>query len=300
MKDYLWEKKGEGDAETKQLEGLLGAARFSGMELPPAPPRRRRLSWRRLAVAGAGLAAAAAVAFFFEPRGAYFEVHNAKGEAARLYVAKWFETGVNERAEIRVAQIGKVELQPQSRVRLLRTDAQQHRLELTRGSLHAKVLAPPRLFVVETPSATAVDLGCEYDLTIEPGGGTRLQVRTGWVELEGAGKRSLVPAGMECLTRPGKGPGTPIDDDAPAELRAALTRFDDGEASAIDDVLSRVGDDDAVTLWHLLARVQEAKREAVYARLDALVPAPGDKARILALDKVALDAWWEAITDADE
>lgn len=66
MSDYLWDKTGEADEETRRLEELLGGFKFQPrpLELPELPARNFRaartrslLSWPRLAVA-ASLAAA--------------------------------------------------------------------------------------------------------------------------------------------------------------------------------------------------------------------------------------------------
>lgn len=66
MSDYLWDKTGEADDETKRLEELLGGLKFQPrpLELPALPARPLRAartlslpSWPRLAVA-ASLAAA--------------------------------------------------------------------------------------------------------------------------------------------------------------------------------------------------------------------------------------------------
>src|SRR5207248_1979033 len=79
----------------------------------------------------------------------------------------WLETDARSRAKVRVADIGWVDVEPRTRVRLVRASAAEHRLELSRGVLHAAVTAVPRLFVVDTPSAVAVDLGCAYTLEVD-------------------------------------------------------------------------------------------------------------------------------------
>ncbi len=284
-KEYLWDKKGEGDAETKQLEALLGQAAFKGGEFPERSRGARR--WPFLV---AGLAAAAAIAFALVPRGPFFEATG----GARLYAGRWFEPA--EATQVKVADIGVLDVQKGAKVRLVRTGAQEHRMELARGAVHARVDAPPRLFVIDTPTATAVDLGCEYDLVVAPDGAATLDVHTGWVSLEGQGKQSIVPAGMGAVTRSGSGPGMPVAAKASAELRAAVDRFDRGEAVAAEKILARAQLADAITVWHLLLRVPAAQREAVAARLDALVASPMDKAKAVALEKPALEAWWDAIT----
>lgn len=57
---------------------------------------------------------------------------------------------------------------------------------------------------------------------------------------------------------------------------------------------------DSLTLWHLLARTNDAERERVYERLAALVPPPPDITRegVMRLDKRMLDRWKESVDAA--
>src|SRR6185436_18785185 len=119
--------------------------------------------------------------------------------------------------------------------------------------LHAKVNAPPRLFVVDTPAAAAVDLGCEYDLAVEPSGATRLDVRTSEVSLEGAGVSSRVSAGAMCRTVKGQAPGVPRVAGASAEVTASLDAYERG--GSLEAVLAAARAEDAISLWNLLGRV---------------------------------------------
>src|SRR6185436_11506766 len=89
------------------------------------------------------------------------------GDAGKLGVGQWLETDATSRAKIDVATIGNVEIDPNSRVRLLQTNSEEHRLELQRGRLSAVISAPPKLFFVNTPSGVAEDLGCAYTLEVD-------------------------------------------------------------------------------------------------------------------------------------
>jgi hypothetical protein len=215
--------------------------------------------------------------------------------SGRLAVGEWLETDASSRAKISVADIGQVDIGPNSRVRLLGTRSTEHRLALQRGRLHAMIDAPPRLFIVETPSATAIDLGCSYTLEVDDAGSSRLHVTSGWVALELKGRESIVPAGAVCVTQPGKGPGTPYFDDASARFRDALTQLDfhQGGAKALNVVLAEAREYDTLTLWHLLSRVRGAERARVYERLAALISPPQAVTRegVLRLDKRMLDLW---------
>src|SRR5690606_16654393 len=108
---------------------------------------------------------------------------------------------------------------------------------------------------------------------------------------------TVVPAGAMCVSRPGKGPGTPFDEDAGAAFRAALYRFDfeDGGREAISEVLELARPDDAITLWLLLFRTDVADQDRLYERLTDLVPPPPGVTRegVLAGDVAMLDAWRE-------
>lgn len=208
------------------------------------------------------------------------------------------ETDATGHVRLAVGTIGEVEVAPRSRIRLLATRP-DHRLALDRGAITARIAAPPRLFVVETPSVTAVDLGCEYALRVEPDGGSLIHVTVGWVELWGGGARSIVPFDMSAHTRPGYAPGTPFADHASDALKGALYRFDFGHGgdSAAEEVARAAAPSDAVTLWHLLARTSGTTRAEVYRRLAALAPPPAGvtEARVMALDRTALDRWWDAL-----
>ncbi|HEX8920398.1 MAG TPA: zf-HC2 domain-containing protein, partial [Pyrinomonadaceae bacterium] len=63
----------------------------------------------------------------------------------RIAVGEWLVTDEQSRAKINVADIGQVDVGPNSRVRLVGTRSTEHRLALERGRLHAMISAPPRL-----------------------------------------------------------------------------------------------------------------------------------------------------------
>jgi hypothetical protein len=185
----------------------------------------------------------------------------------KMRLGEWLVTDDSSRAKVVVGAIGEVSLEPNSRLRLVGMAEKDHRLELARGTLSAMIWAPPRLFFVNTPSATAVDLGCAYTLTVDDDGNGELQVTTGFVALEDRGRESIIRTGMMCLTRRGIGPGTPFAVDAPAPLRAALARFDfesGAAAVALREVLVQARPDDSITLWHLLDRTTGSARAAVF------------------------------------
>jgi len=331
MTDPLYDPKGDrkgdrtgdnADPQLAELETLLGgyAHRAPLRELPP------RRTWRTPALVGAGAVAAAALAVLVLvrrggegletaetaecPSGGAGFAFDVTGGAARcaggvatrgaLPVGAWLETPGAAVADVRIADIGELTVLGGSRLRLVGTGAAEHRLELARGRVSARVTAPPRLFVVDTPVASAVDLGCAYDLSVDDDGRTRLHVTAGAVSLEGHGLVAYAPLGTEVVAAAGRGPGTPVAVDASPELVAAVARFDAGGAggaAALRPILALAGARDSFTLWNLLARTAAGDRAAVIARLDQISPRPAwvGADAVLAGETAAIEAWRVAI-----
>jgi anti-sigma factor ChrR (cupin superfamily) len=229
------------------------------------------------------------------------------GEQGRLAIGQWLVTDESSRAQISVGNIGEVKVEPNSRIGLVTAHGDEHRLSIPRGKMHAFIWAPPRQFYVDTPSAVAIDLGCSYTLEVNDGGQGLLQVTTGWVAFEWEGRETFVPAEAECVTRPRLGPGTPYFSDAPREFRDSLAQFDTAQlgdparASELEELLKRSRKKDAVTLWHLLTRANEAEVGRVYDRLARLIPPPKKVTRegILRGDRAMIDAWWDELELGD-
>jgi len=269
----------------------------------------RRSRYRLLVWAPLAAAAGVAAILLLTPRGETWTVQRVAGAprvndaplggSGTMRVGQVLETDDSSRATIAVGGIGRVDVQPGSRVRLVRAEATDHRLALAFGGIHAKVDAPPRLFFVDTPAGTAVDLGCEYVLETDSSGRGRLHVTGGYVEFAWSGARSIVPVDAYAETRAHRPPGLPYVSDAPAALVAALDSFAfaSGGALAVRAALGAARSEDAISLWHLLSRVDVSERGAVYDRLAILVPPPSGvtRAGALALDQKTLESYWGRI-----
>ena len=332
--EYLWDGSGAPDPELESLELLLGQFRYSG-RAPEFPERSRAFDWLRfrwrvpalaslallLAVAGvwlgkrrAGSPAAAALRTAPGPAWSVGRLEGSPeingermGEAGRLGVGQWLETDGTSRAVVNISSLGQVQVDPNTRLRFVAARSGGNRMALAHGTIHAMTWAAPGKFVVDTPSAIAVDLGCAYTLSVNEQGSGLLRVSFGWVGFKLNQRESFIPEGAVCATRPGVGPGTPYFEDAPKDFRAALERLDFGagdpsdRAAALRIVLNQARRRDALTLWHLLSRVQGFEKGAVYDRLATLVPPPRGvtKAGIVAGNQRLLDLWWNQLGYGD-
>jgi hypothetical protein len=333
---YLWDGSGPPDPEIQHLERALGRFRHN----PSAPlfPQIEASGWRsswwselgsntwlpRFAAALLIVSAMGSGWWLARSPNASRMAHDGwdvsvtsaspnsgngdtAGKSARLELGESLETDATSKASIAVAEIGRLEVEPVTRLRLLQSGAGRKRIALDRGTIHATIWAPPGQFVVDTPSAVAVDLGCMYTLHIDDSGSGILRTTLGWVGFHRNGRESFIPAGAACPTHIQSGPGTPYFEDASDAFRTALAQMDSVEVdrptrkSALASALREARARDAFTLWHLLPRVNGVERALVLDRLTALVAPPAGVTRegILGLDSAMLDSWWNAFDLGD-
>jgi len=275
--DYLWDRSGEPDPEIKRLEQFLSRYGDSG-----APLMHQRARWPYLAIAASVLVVCG---LWFARRGNTSEWRMA---GHQIETGRIVESGTDT-VKLEAGEIGQIDLEPHSRLELLRN----RHLALYRGTIHAFIWAPPERFQVETPSAKAVDLGCEYTLKVDPGGSGLLTVQMGWVAFQAGANESFIPAGAACRTLSPTGPGLPYFTDAPEPLQATIRQFDTGTVD-IAPLLAACRPRDALTLWHLILRTNGSNRRLAATRFAELVP--GVNAQQLAkADPAAIDAAWAAL-----
>jgi hypothetical protein len=336
--DYLWDRTGEPDLEIQGLEQVLEEFRATSVVPPLFPrldPATPRSSWwqaissnvwaPRFAAATLTLAAIT-IAFLLSSRapapsrdsnGWNVELTETQSDSSgttgnpkrktQLQIGEALETDRASKASVSVADIGRIELEPMTRLRLLQSAEGHKRVALDRGTIHATIWAPPGEFVMDTPSAVAVDLGCMYTLHVDETGAGLLRTTLGWVGFQSSGHESFIPAGAAVATYAHTGPGLPYFEDASEAFRSAISQFDsptepyEQRATALRVILSEARSRDGLTLWHLLSRVEERDRPSVYDRLDALVPPPHGvtRAGVLHLDRAMLDSWWNALDLGD-
>lgn len=338
--DYLWDGSGEPDPEIRRLEAALSGLRHNrpapvfpqaaNAVQPPVRGRWMRMCWwPSVAGVAAGILLIAALQVLLPAthppthppvtQAAGWDLTTVRttpsGEAQPIDArpgdilgnGRVLETDIRSHARLHSEEVGEINVEPGTKLRLLELGTDRARLALDRGTIHASIWAPAGKFVIDTPSAVAVDLGCTYTLHVDDSGNGLLRTTFGWVGFKLNGREAFIPAGAACATRPRTGPGTPYFEDASVAFRAALAKLDAENISpadrdeALQVVLKQSRPPDALTLWHLLSRVSESQRGTVYDRLAKLVPPPSGVTRegILRLDQTMLDQWWNALNFGD-
>lgn len=311
--EYLWDRSGQPDPEIEHLEKLLSPFRYEDRQAG----RQKRAPHRRWWAA----AAAAVVAI-----GAWQVMHVVRtpaektswqavrmegsprvngrtvGEPADVYTGQRIETDATSRVEVRSDFIGEVQLDPNSEMYVKESRENRQLFTLRHGVLHALIWAPPSQFAVDTPSVRAIDLGCAYTLETQPDGNGLITVQRGWVAFDHQRSESFIPADAACRVYARRGPGVPWFQDATAELREGLERWEKKpESGALNAVLGAARPRDALTLWHLLSRVPAGERGLVFDRFSRVVKLPAEvqRAEVIAGDAHALDLCWNSLDLGD-
>ncbi len=305
---YLWDGQGEPDPEIQEIERALSEFRYR----PQAVPELAEVGHNRSLLGPHGPRAVIAIAASlilgsisglytynkFKPADSVWTVSWNGSQARSIRTGQTIDTGPHSIAQLSSDFVGRVRVDRDSRLQILHATHAAQQLALLRGTIHAFIWSPPGQFIVDTPSAKTIDLGCRYTLHVAPDGSSILQVETGWVAFQWKNLESFIPEGAECRTRPSQGPGTPYYDDAPPTLTTALIQFDETRSVvALDTVLSSARSRDALTIWHLLMRTQGRERAEVFQRFRELVslPATVTQGSILRGDPGAIDASWNAL-----
>jgi hypothetical protein len=301
--DYLWDRTGPPDPEIERLERTLTPLRYrhradltQGRRHPPG-------RWWAVAAAAVVIAGAALELRTPPPPATAWQVDSVHGQASLgsqqaavsmpLRAGQVVRTGGNTEMTLRADELGTILIGPDSELRA----ATNRQVLLQRGILHAYIWAPPRQFVVDTPSARAVDLGCQYTIHVDDAGDGLLRVSLGWVAFQYRDREAFIPAGAACVTRRREGPGIPFYEDASEPLRQSLAAFERGDATALTGVLAAARPSDGLTLWHLLTRAAAGDRGRVFDRFAELVALPGEVRReaVLRRDPHAIDLCWDAL-----
>jgi hypothetical protein len=300
--DYLWDGSGEPDAEVQQFEALLGRYRSAA----PMPDfrqvvvMRRRFSWALPIAAALILCVIGLAILVYTPPNSWRATQRSGIAVVPHAVLRTGDVVRTGQGSVRLQSpaIGTLDLGANTTVRLIENGRNRHRLALAAGTIHATTTSPPGIFVVDTPRARAIDLGCEYTLTVAPGGGGELHVIAGWVGLSRPYEQSLVPQGASASITIDGQLTAPVFDDAAPRFRASVRDF--ARSHDVATIVSLARTRDALTLLNLFRSATPEESVILYDRLNQLVPAPASIVREDVRDwrPDVTEQWWPAVLRA--
>jgi ferric-dicitrate binding protein FerR (iron transport regulator) len=242
LEDYLFDPSADPEGSVLEIERRLRTLRYDAAARPLPTlrmPRPRRFVRRAVQL----LAAAAVLAMVIVgvsrwmwtwPAGRPWNVSG--GDVATLSVGS--RVHPPEPMLVRVARIGWMRVAGGSEVTLLSTRTGRHRLEMSQGRMHLRVWAPPGSVRIDTPSGEVIDLGCEFVLDVSRDT-SRVEVLSGWVQLENSIDEVLVPAGATSEMRMHRAPTVPVYRDAPSGFRDAVRELESSAEATAAAALDR-------------------------------------------------------------
>lgn len=212
---------------------------------------------------------------------------------------QWIQTNGSSRAELIVADIGKIIIEPNSKIVFVKSADGNNRIQVEYGTINADMNSKARSFFVEMPSAVAKDNGGTYTITIDSAGDGLLYVKSGKVDVQSPGKEIIVPAGNIVLTKRDIGAGTPFNENSSPRFKNALFNFDFGKCggTCVAALLDNAKMSDAVTLVNLLPNIEKEYSDEVYAKVANFVKPPSNihSDSIPFIDEQKLNEWIDKI-----
>ncbi len=215
---------------------------------------------------------------------------------------EYIVTNDSSRAELFITDIGKVLVEPNTKLMIVKGEDGKNKLSVIYGTIDAdmkKVQEPVR---VELPSAVAMDDGGSYKVTVDGSGDGLFFVKSGQVEVVSANKQSVVPAGSLVMTKKDRGVGTPFSNQTSEVFKKALYNFDFGncDVSCVTTILDAANKNDAVSLVNMIPEVEEQYKDKVYSKVASFVPPPRPVHRdsLPYIDEKEIEEW-ESKIEAD-
>ncbi|MEO8446683.1 MAG: FecR family protein [bacterium] len=218
--------------------------------------------------------------------GTYWKVSNIQGNSLIGDVAmnnydsikegQFIRTNGTSRAELIIANMGKIIIEPNSKIIFIKGQDGNNRILVEYGTIEADMRSNPKTFFVEMPSAVASDLGGSYTLTIDSTGDGLVYVRSGKVEVQSQNSEAIIPAGNLVMTRKDVGVGTPFNENSSSKFKNALYNFDFGKCSGscVSTLLNTAKLSDAVTLVNLIPKMDSEYQDEFYAKVSNFVAPP--------------------------
>lgn len=212
---------------------------------------------------------------------------------------QFIQTNNVSRAELVVANIGRIIIEPNTKVYFVKGSDGNNRINVEYGTINADMNSNGKTFFVEMPSAVATDNGGKYTMTIDSLGDGYVFVKSGKVDVESPNRAAIVPAGNIVLTKKNIGVGTPFNENSSPKFRNALFSYDFGKCNdaCVTVLLNAAKISDAVTLVNLMPNVDKEYSDKVYSKLANFVPPPSNihSDSIPFIDEKKLNEWIDKI-----
>ncbi|MBS1516538.1 MAG: FecR domain-containing protein [Bacteroidetes bacterium] len=215
---------------------------------------------------------------------------------------QWITTDSNSRAELIIADIGKVTIEPGSKVVFVTGNDSLKKIMVEYGMINTETKNVNNMpFKVEIPSAVAENKDGSYTVKIDKKGDGMIIVKSGKLDVQSNIRDAIIPAGNIVMTKNGVGVGTPFNENASKGFKNALFDFDFGNCSdnCVRVLLDNAQMTDAVSLVNILngKKLGASEKNEIYNKVVKFIPPPEEirKDSIAHFNEKELEVWIEDI-----
>ncbi len=230
--------------------------------------------------------------------GQYFINGNLEN-SGKLSQGQTFLTGNNSKAIINVPKVGRLEVDPNTLLQLIKAKDGSNTIMLKVGMIRIVTAEDLPDLIVTIKKLNIVDYGGVYTINVDDNGSVDLKVESGDAVVNYNNVKTYVSGGYVCNILKGVKVGTPYREDAPEELKEEVKKFDNGSnnATSIDKIIRYARQSDAFTLFDLIKKTALLERGKLFQAIANYFPPPESvtKNGIMELDKKMLLQWWEDI-----
>lgn len=188
-------------------------------------------------------------------------------------VGDWIQTDSASSVVLKIANVGDISIEPNSKVRFVQSDGQMSRIEVLYGTVNTTTSQADK-FVLHSNNMKVQDKGGSYSFKVDEKGNGVIFVNNGIANVESGNKSAVVTDGKFCLYKPEYGVGIPFRKDASKEFQNALFSYDfsNGGMQSVYYAVANAAPEDYTSLMNLIPRVDERTKYLVLNKLGKLVP----------------------------
>lgn len=216
-----------------------------------------------------------------------------------FYLDEKIITDAKGNVVIAIPELGKITLEPKTEIELVNDKENESRIFLSKGKVNVSTFKQQGHFSIETPNAIFVENLTNFSVEHISNGITRIEIFSGLLTVITSKDSFALPSKYMCNIITKSSYNVPHHTDAKLQLITGLKELDGGIISheVIAQIVDASNESDALTLWHLLKRVNRIYRPRIIDKLNEFFPTPPKvtKEGVLDLNRKMLKTWWNEI-----
>lgn len=205
---------------------------------------------------------------------------NLKGDAFingvksnKVNVGDWIQTDSVSSVVLKIANVGDVSIEPNTKVRFIQSDDNVSKIEVMYGTVNTSTSQADK-FILQSSNMKVQDKGGSYSFKVDDKGNGVIYVNNGIANVVSDNKSAVVTDGKFCYYKPEYGVGIPFRKDAKPEFQNALYNYDfnNGGVNSVYYAIANAMPEDYSSLMNLIPRVDDKTKYLVYNKLGKLAP----------------------------